>query len=131
LADRSCIRHLYKIDSELAGYDWVQLILKRHPEITVRKAQVLSTATGLGMCRQETDNFYSMLLQICQQNGFQANHTNTFYMDECDLQIHWEPRQVVATKGSRDVHRKTSGQKGGTVTLIACCNAKGNFLPHY
>jgi hypothetical protein len=120
--ESNCIRHRFKTDSKLGGYDWVQLFRKWHPEIAVRKAQVLSTAPGLGMCRHEEDNLYTMLLQICQQNGFQANLRNIFYMDECGLQMHWEPRQVVATKGSRHVHRKTSGQEGETVTLIGCCN---------
>ena len=39
--------------------------------------------------------------------------------------------KVVATKGSRDVHRVTSGKKAGTAALITCSNAAGNFLSSY
>jgi hypothetical protein len=52
-------------------------------------------------------------------------------MDECGLQVNNEPGKVVATKGSRDVHHVTSGERGETISLIACCNAEGKFLPPY
>jgi hypothetical protein len=39
--------------------------------------------------------------------------------------------KVVPAKGSRNVHRVTSEKKGGTVTLITCSNAAGNFLSPY
>jgi hypothetical protein len=31
----------------------------------------------------------------------------------------------------KDVHVLTSGEKGETVSVIACSNAEGNFLPPY
>jgi hypothetical protein len=53
-------------------------------------------------------------------------------MDECGLKMNNEPGTVVATKGSRDVHHVASGERGETISLIACCNAEGKFLPpHY
>jgi hypothetical protein len=39
--------------------------------------------------------------------------------------------KVVPAKGSRDVHRVTSEKEVGTVTLITCSNAAGNFLSPY
>jgi len=33
-----------------------------------------------------------------------------------------KPSKVVANKGSRNVHRIPAGEKGETITLIACCN---------
>jgi hypothetical protein len=52
-------------------------------------------------------------------------------MDKCGLQKNGEPGKDVVSKGCRDAHRKTSGQKGETVSLSACCNAEGSFLPPY
>jgi hypothetical protein len=31
----------------------------------------------------------------------------------------------------KDVHALTSGEKGETVSVIACSNAEGNFLPPF
>jgi hypothetical protein len=42
-----------------------------------------------------------------------------------------EPGKVVANKGSLDIRRIPAGEKGETITLIACCNEVGNFLPPY
>jgi hypothetical protein len=36
-------------------------------------AQCSSVARGLPMYRQEADNYFTLHLQICHRNGFQAN----------------------------------------------------------
>jgi hypothetical protein len=74
------------------------------------------------MCRQDVNNYFTMLLQICQQNGFQANPRKIFSMDECGLQMNGEQGIVFANKGSRYIRRIPAGEKGETITLIACCN---------
>jgi hypothetical protein len=118
-AQKNCIHYRFNRDTKLAGYDWMQLILKRHPELTERKAQVLSIARGLGICRQEVDNNFTLLLQICQQKDFLTNPSKIHKMEECGLQINNKPCKVVATKGSRDVHHVPSGEKGKTIGMIA------------
>lgn len=50
-------------------------------------------------------------------------------MDETGLQLNNRPGIVLAEKGSKAVATTTSTEKGETITVIACCNAKGNFLP--
>jgi len=88
----------------------------------VREAHSSSIARGRGMYRQDVDNCFTMLLQICQQNGFQANSRKMLIMDECGLQMKGERCKVFANKGSRYVHRIPAGEKDETITLIACCN---------
>jgi hypothetical protein len=73
--------------SKLGGYGWLQLFLIRHLELRLREAQGLSIARGRGMCRIYGEYYFTMLLQICQQNGFQANPRKIFSMDECGLQM--------------------------------------------
>jgi hypothetical protein len=38
-AEKIYIRHLFNRDSKLTGYEWSQLFLMRHLELTVREAQ--------------------------------------------------------------------------------------------
>lgn len=72
-AEKIYIPHLFNRYSKLAVYDWLQLFLIRHLELTVREAQGFSIAYGLRMCWQYVNNSFTVLLQIFQQNGFQAN----------------------------------------------------------
>jgi hypothetical protein len=129
--EKISICHWFNRDTKLAGYDWLQLFLKRHPELMVRKAQGLSIIRGLGICWQEVDDYFTLILHICQENDVLANPSKIHNKDECGLQMNNEPGKVVATKGGRDVHHVTSGEKDETISLIARCNAKGKFLPPY
>lgn len=39
--------------------------------------------------------------------------------------------EVVAAKGSKNVYVVTVLERGETITIVACCNAEGHFLPPY
>lgn len=51
-------------------------------------------------------------------------------MDEIDLQLNNRPKHVVAEKGSKNVVEITLGEKGGTISVLACYNSKSLFIPH-
>lgn len=50
-------------------------------------------------------------------------------MDETGLQLNSRPGHVLAEKGSKTISTVTSTEKGETITVVACCNAEGVFLP--
>jgi hypothetical protein len=91
------IRRLTDLVLKIAAFTWAVIFIglkdpqnwsdvealwnEHHLEITERKAQELLVARGLTMCRQEADNYITQLLQICRQNGFQANPRKIFNMD--------------------------------------------------
>lgn len=52
-----------------------------------------------------------------------------FNVDETGLQLNNRTGYVVAQKGSKDVHAISSGEKGETISVFACCNAEGTFMP--
>jgi len=45
------------------------------------------------------------------------------------LQLNNRPGHVITEKGSKSVSSVISGEKGEIITVIACCNAEGIFLP--
>jgi len=49
-------------------------------------------------------------------------------IDETGLQLDVKVQKIVAAKGSRYLHMRSSGNRE-TITVIACINAAGGFVP--
>ena len=49
-------------------------------------------------------------------------------MDEFGVPLHHKPPEVVAQKGTRNVHYRTSGNKS-QITVLLCANATGSVIP--
>jgi hypothetical protein len=68
-AEHKRIPHRFNNENNLAEFDWLQLFMKRHPELAVRKAQGISIRRGLGMCRDEVDKYFSLLFTVLEENS--------------------------------------------------------------
>lgn len=123
------IRHRFNNETEKAGYDWLALFLSRNPQISVRKAEGVSLARTAAMNRAEIEDYFKLLQSVMEENQLFDKPANIFNMDETGLQLNNRPNDVLAAKGSKVVSTVTSTERGETVTLIACCNAEGSFLP--
>lgn len=95
----------------------------------MRQAEGLSVSRALALNRAEINSFYDLLTEVLEQNDLLDKPERIFNMDETGVQMNNKVGKVVATKGSRSVHSITSGERGETLTVVACCNATGNFLP--
>lgn len=115
--------------NEMAGYDWLNSFLKRNPELSLRQAEGLSVSRAQGMNKEDVDNFFKLLENILRKNKLFDRPFMIFNVDESGLQANNKPGTVIAVKGSKNVHNLTSGEKGETVSIIACCSASGQFLP--
>lgn len=123
------LKHRFNDETEKAGYVWLQSFLTRNPSIVIRKAEGLSLARSQAMNREVVSNYYTILHTILEENELFNKPSNIFNMDESGLQLNNRPNQVLAEKGSKSVSSITSTEKGETITLVACCNAEGSFLP--
>jgi hypothetical protein len=103
--------------------------LERNKDISIRQAEGLSVARAQGMNRKEVEDFFNILEKQMIENNLVDKGENIFNMDETGIQLINKPGRVLAAKGSKDVHVLTPKEKGETVSLIACCNAAGYFLP--
>jgi hypothetical protein len=112
-----------------AGKDWFCNFLRRNPELSIRKPQGLSLDRTEGMNREEVAGYYALLEKTLTDLQLMDEPNRIFNMDESGVQLNNEPQRVVAMKGSKNVHTVTSGERGETVTVIACCNAEGSFIP--
>ena len=71
--------------------------------------------------------FYTLLAKTISENSISPQ--NIFNMDETGVQLCTRSEQVIAEKGSKRVPQLSSGEKGETVSIVACCSATGVFLP--
>ncbi|KAJ8977202.1 hypothetical protein NQ317_011213 [Molorchus minor] len=86
-------------------------------------------ARAKGMNRVKVAQFYNLLEDNLVTHNLQDKPNKIFNMDETGIQLINKPGKVVAIKGSKCVHSVTSKEKGETISLIACNNAEGVFLP--
>lgn len=105
--------------------------LRRRPDISVRKAENVSVARVTGMSREVVQTYFQELEKILMENDLFNKPGNIFNCDETGLQLNTRARQVLAEKGSKCVSSISPGEKGETISILACCNAEGVFLPPY
>lgn len=125
------LKHKFNDEKRKAGYDWLQLFLSRHPDLSVRKSEGVSLARVHGMNRAEVQQYFNLLQTLLEEHVLFNKPGSILNMDESGLQLNSRPGAVVAEKGSKAVSVITSSEKGETITVIACCNAEGTFLPPY
>ncbi|KAJ0180122.1 hypothetical protein K1T71_004713 [Dendrolimus kikuchii] len=128
-AEKLVVKHNFDKETRKAGPHWLQSFLERHSELSVRQAEGLSVARVQGLNRKEVDKMFKLLLQILTKHDLINKPDRIFNIDETGVQLNNKPGKVIATKGAKSVHSVTSGEKGETVSIVACCNAAGNFLP--
>ncbi|KAF9815503.1 hypothetical protein SFRURICE_019145 [Spodoptera frugiperda] len=81
------------------------------------------------MNRNEVSAYFDLLEKNLIDNDLMTKPNCVFNMDESGLQLNNRPGHVLAAKGTKAVSTTTSTEKGETITIIACCNAEGTFLP--
>ncbi|KAJ8879679.1 hypothetical protein PR048_020287, partial [Dryococelus australis] len=70
------------------------------------------------------DFFFHLLLNIIDENDQHIKPQYILNVDETGIQLINKPDNVITTKGSKIVHKVISGEKGETVSFIACCSAE-------
>ena len=77
-AETNNIAHRFSKEREMACCDWMKLFMRRHPQLSIRKAEGISTARGMGMCREEVNDYFKLLQTVYQETGI-VNHPAEIY----------------------------------------------------
>lgn len=127
--ERLNVNHKFNKEKQLAGKEWYRSFLKRHPNISQRKAQQLNPARAQKLNHFIVDDYFEKLKNLLERTGLKHKPGNIYNMDEkgCRLMLHHQQR-VLAQKGARRVHLIGS-EHGENVTIVACANALGNVIP--
>lgn len=72
--------------------------------------------------------YYDLLKKTLDEQGLVGCASRIYNMDESGLPLDHKPPKVVAWKGTKKVHCRTSGNKA-QITVLVCANAAGAVIP--
>ncbi|XP_072945514.1 uncharacterized protein [Epargyreus clarus] len=118
-------------ESGIAGKTWLRLFLKRHKDkLSIRRPTGTSFARAFGFNKENVDNFFQLLEGIYEKNNYSADRV--YNVDETGLTIvQSRIPEVIGRRGKRQIASLTSAERGSLVTIIACMNATGHFVPPF
>ncbi|CAG4936820.1 unnamed protein product [Parnassius apollo] len=104
-AERQNIKHKFDRNAGMAGQDWFHRFMQRNKKLTIRKPEGLSRARGKPEC--------------------------VYNVDETGMPLSNRSPNIIAQKGAKDVVSMTSVERGENVTVLACMNAAGQYIPPF
>ena len=125
--EKNKIIHLFNKDNKMAGRDFVAGFLTRHSNVSLRKPEAISLNRVYGLNQVSVDKYFENLAKVLDTYNLEPQQI--FNLDESGLSCVHKPNKVLAQKGKRVVSSTTSGERGATTTIVACCNAVGNYVP--
>ncbi|RHX98885.1 hypothetical protein DYB36_009892 [Aphanomyces astaci] len=117
------LRHLDPLGSLTGG--WYLRFLQRHPQLTNRVAQVISSARN-SIDEAGVALLFDSMGEAMKEHNFTADRI--FNMDETSFASRRKSKDVVALKGSRNVWAKTV-PTNFHLSIVACGSADGMILP--
>lgn len=125
------INHNFNINSGMAGEDWFHRFMARNPHLSIRKPEGLSKARMNGMKKEKVTEFFKTLQKVIDDNNLRGKPECMYNVDETGIPLNNRPPNIIAEKGSREVVSMTSVERGENVTVLACMNAAGQYIPPF
>ncbi|KAI4466405.1 hypothetical protein MML48_3g00013778 [Holotrichia oblita] len=113
----------------MAGYDWYKSFLRRHNNLSQRKAQNLNPARTQKLNPAIAQDHFNKLESVLDKLDIKQSPERIFNIDEkgCRLTLHHN-QSVLAAKGSRRVHL-ICNEHAENCTVVACVSALGYAIP--
>ncbi|XP_065658716.1 uncharacterized protein LOC136083243 [Hydra vulgaris] len=114
-------------EKSLSSIDWLQGFMKRQPELSLRTPEATSFARSTAFNKHTVREFFQNLKTV--RNRYKYNPNCIYNVDETGLTTVQKPVKVLAGRGSKQVGRITSAERGTLVTACCASNAIGNSIP--
>ena len=108
--------------------DWWNGLRKRHPELSIRKAEKLGSSRARMTNPVVIKNYFDDLENLLTTLDLKNKPCQIWNCDETGRSFEHNPVRVIADKGSRNVVGKTSNSRTN-ITIMACVNAMGSWMP--
>jgi transposase len=118
---------LSKLNSS-AGYAWFKGFMKRHTNLTIKKAENLSIARAMSMNRVQITNWFRKYKNLCSDLGLTQTPSHIWNVDETGCQNIHKADKVLGEVG-KAVYNVTAVERGETSTALVCINAVGSVPP--
>src|SRR6218665_1169337 len=107
---------------------WWGGLKKRHRRLRLRQSEGTAAIRHQCMDHARFKNIFGRLKSIMDASNFHVKPASIWNMDETGVQLDHKPGKIVAERGSKYLHSRTSGNPE-TITIIWCVNAAGHCLP--
>ena len=126
IAERIVHLHDDKKDIHLSK-GWWDTFCKRHPEITLRRAEPLSYARAVANNHAIIEHYFDVLQEVIEGNCLGGRPGQIFNCDETGMPLSPRPPKVAARIGQHP-YAITTGDKS-QITVLACASASGYTIP--
>jgi hypothetical protein len=109
----------------MPGPDFVTGFLQRHPELTVRKANMIKRARA-GLSRETVQEFFDRFAITAKD----IPPCNIFNYDETNMQDNPGCVKAIFKKGTKYAEQVRNHSKSA-ISVMFCCSATGQLLPPY
>ncbi|XP_055910788.1 uncharacterized protein LOC129945153 [Eupeodes corollae] len=114
-------------DNKIAGVDWMQAFMKRHPTLSLRKPENTSIARNMSFNETNVKSFFKNLIEVQTKWNFTAEQIVN--VDESGISTVLQAPRIVARTGCKQVGQAVSGERGEQVTFVGIVKADGNAIP--
>ncbi|XP_028159510.1 uncharacterized protein LOC114352198, partial [Ostrinia furnacalis] len=115
-------------DRKIAGIDWLYGFRKRNPDLSLRKPEPCSLSRATSFNRHNVMMFFDNLEDVMKRQSTFGNGTRVFALDETGTTTVQKPKKILAQKGSKQLNKVTSGERGTLVTTCCIVSATGTAL---
>lgn len=112
-------------ETKRAGVEWFRSFMARHRDLSIRKPIGTSLARKEGFTEHAIVGFFENLKSVLTK--YEASHI--WNCDETGFSTVVAPRNVVCSKGVKQVRKVTSSERGRNVTAVCCLSAAGGYVP--
>lgn len=105
---------------------WWRLLKRRHADLVRRKPEGTASIRHKLMNPAYVGKYFVALKQVLDDNKFSSQHI--WNMDETGMSLEHKSKTILARRGSRYLHARTSGNRE-LITVIVAVNANGFAVP--
>jgi hypothetical protein len=120
-----------RFKNEFPSSFWLQLFMKRHPEVKFRTPSTISKASA-AVSKSNIMNFFNTFVGWLDENNFRhvfADPKQVGNGDETGFLLSPVPQRVLAAKGQKQVYRQATADPKAQVSVMFNFLASGDFLP--
>ena len=109
------------------GYRWWRLYKKRHPELTLRKVDILQRSRAEALNPHIVQEHFDLLHKTLVNNNLLNSPRQIYNCDETFIPLDYTHEKAVTVKGAKNVYCQSLGTSEH-ITVLCCASAAG--VPH-